>query len=116
MSESPGAGQAGRSAPDSSAPDSSADDGSAQDSSALDGNVLAGVLSEIFAADITSALGQCASCLRTGPLAEVRVYSGAVARCPACEQVVLRIVRAPERAWLDMRGLRCIEFAVPAGQ
>jgi hypothetical protein len=106
MSESPGAGPAG----------GSTFGGSTLDGSTLDGNVLAGALGEIFAADITSALGQCASCLRTGPLAETRVYSGAVARCPACAAVVLRIVRAPDRAWLYLRGLRCIQFAIPADQ
>ena len=29
---------------------------------------------------------------------------GLVARCPDCEQVVLRLVRGPDAAWLDLRG------------
>ena len=33
----------------------------------LDGNVLAGTLGEVFAVDITTTVGQCASCgTRTG--------------------------------------------------
>ncbi|MBB4775918.1 DUF6510 family protein [Actinomadura livida] len=38
----------------------------------------------------------------------MRLYKrapGLVARCPACEEVVLRMVRRPEAAWLDMRGI-----------
>jgi hypothetical protein len=64
----------------------------------LDGNALAGALSEIFITDATTAIGQCANCLRTGPIAETRVYAsapGLVARCPSCEKVVVRVVRAP---------------------
>jgi predicted RNA-binding Zn-ribbon protein involved in translation (DUF1610 family) len=82
----------------------------------LDGNVLAGALSELFAIDITSAAGQCVSCGTTGAIAQARVYSdapGLVARCPACGQVVLRLVRSPTRAWLDMRGITCLEVALP---
>jgi uncharacterized protein DUF6510 len=35
-----------------------------------------------------------------------------VARCPACAEVVLRLVRGPDRAWLDLRGVTCLELAV----
>lgn len=73
----------------------------------LDGNVLAGPLAEIFAADVSAAVGRCASCGLTGPVASLRVYGqapGLVARCPGCDEVVLRLVRAPGEAWLDLRG------------
>ena len=73
----------------------------------VDGNALAGPLREIFAVDITAATSQCASCRRAGPVAALRVYDhapGAVARCPGCEEVVLRLVRGPASAWLDLRG------------
>jgi hypothetical protein len=36
-----------------------------------------------------------------------------VARCPNCEQVLLRMVRGPGRAWLDLRGLTYLQVAVP---
>ena len=29
---------------------------------------------------------------------------GWVARCPGCEEVILRLVRGPQAAWLDLRG------------
>ncbi len=73
----------------------------------LDGNALAGRLREVFAVDVTAATTRCAGCRRTGVVAELHVYAhapGLVARCPACEQVVLRLVRGPDRAWLDLHG------------
>lgn len=82
----------------------------------LDGNALAGALGEIFVADITAAIGQCANCLRTGPIAETHVYAsapGLVARCPQCDEVVVRLVRAPGRAWLDLSGLHCLQIVIP---
>lgn len=72
-----------------------------------DGNALAGPLREIFAVDVTAATSQCVSCRRSAPVATLRVYAhapGMVARCPGCEEVVLRLVRGPESAWLDLRG------------
>ena len=82
----------------------------------LDGNVLAGALSELFAVDITSATGKCVSCGTSGAIGQARVYSaapGLVARCPACDEVVLRLARSPGRAWLDLRGISCLEVALP---
>jgi len=82
----------------------------------LDGNVLAGPLREIFAVDVTAAIGRCAGCGRVGAVAELRVYDqapGLVARCPTCESVVLRLVRGPDRAWLDLRG--SVYLQIPLG-
>jgi hypothetical protein len=78
----------------------------------LDGNALAGPLREVFAVDVTAATARCAGCRRGGVVAELHVYAdapGLVARCPACEQVVLRLVRGPDRAWLDLRGSLSLE-------
>ena len=80
-----------------------------------DGNVLAGPLREIFAVDITSATGRCASCGRVDTVAGLRVYTqapGAVARCVGCEAVLITLVRGPDRAWLDLRGLVCLEIGL----
>jgi hypothetical protein len=73
----------------------------------LDGNALAGPLREIFAVDVTSATSRCAACGHSGAVATLHVYAnapGLVARCPGCEEVVLRMVRTPDAAWLDLRG------------
>jgi Family of unknown function (DUF6510) len=78
-----------------------------------DGNALAGPLREIFAVELTGASGRCDSCGWVGAVAGVRVYldaPGAVARCPGCDAVLLRLVRGPDRAWLDLRGLTCLEI------
>lgn len=81
-----------------------------------DGNELAGPLSEIFTVDVTSAMGWCDHCGRIGPVASLRVYSrepGWVARCPACEAAMLRLVRGPDAAWLDLRGIRSLRLPMP---
>lgn len=85
----------------------------AERSTFVDGNVLAAPLREIFAVDVTVATGRCVECGRVGPLATTMVYAyapGLVARCPGCDSVVLRLVRGPDRAWLDLRGLSCLEI------
>ncbi|ANZ40161.1 hypothetical protein BBK82_33145 [Lentzea guizhouensis] len=79
----------------------------------VDGNALAGDLREIFAVDLTAATGRCAGCGYRGEVASLRVYTnapGLVARCPRCEEVVLRLVRGPDRAWLDLRGTVSLEI------
>ncbi|WP_051761413.1 DUF6510 family protein [Microbispora rosea] len=82
----------------------------------LDGNALAGPLAEIFTADVSAAVSRCATCGLTGPVAALRVYDrapGLVARCPGCEEVVLRLVRGPDAAWLDLRG--AVSLRIPLG-
>jgi hypothetical protein len=79
----------------------------------LDGNAAGGTLGEIFALEITAARGTCASCGATAELGAVVVYAyapGTVLRCPQCAGVLLRVVRGPERLWLDARGVSCLEL------
>lgn len=81
-----------------------------------DGNALAGPLGEIFAVDVTTALQRCAHCGNTGPVAVLRVYTrapGLVARCPSCDAVVLRVVRGPTDAWLDLTGTHTLRIELP---
>ena len=80
----------------------------------LDGNAAAGELSRIFAIDVTAAEGQCASCGATRRFAHVYLQGpGLVARCAACEHVLLRLVHAPHHMWLDMRGMTYVRFDAP---
>ena len=82
----------------------------------LDGNVLGGELGELFTADVTAATGQCASCGAVSAIAQTLVYThapGLVARCPSCTGVMLRLVRGPGRAWLDLRGIACLQLTTP---
>ena len=79
----------------------------------LDGNALAGALREIFAADVTAAVFTCAGCGHGGAIATLRVWApapGGVGRCPSCADVVLRVVRADDRVFLDLRGTVRLEL------
>jgi len=77
----------------------------------LDGNAAAGELSNIFTMDVTAAAGQCAHCGATKRFAEAHLYMrcpGLVARCCVCQHVLLRLVNARQRVFLDLRGLTCL--------
>ena len=74
----------------------------------LDGNAAGGVLRELFAQDVTAALGTCAGCGTTGPLASLLEYGhgmGTILRCPQCNAPVLRIVRGSGQLWVDLSGV-----------
>jgi hypothetical protein len=83
----------------------------------LDGNAAAGMLSEIFTHDMTSAQVTCAQCGRTGPMGSLMLYGGqigAVLRCPGCDHVQMRMVYVPDRGgqyWMDMRGISRLRIA-----
>lgn len=79
----------------------------------LDGNAAAGALREVFAVDITAAIGKCAGCGQTGVFAEARLYvdaPGLVARCKSCDNVLLRVVTTPNHTYLDVQGLAYLRF------
>jgi hypothetical protein len=79
----------------------------------LDGNAIAGVAAELFGREMTLATGVCGSCRTPSLVAELHVYvsAGAVARCPGCGAVLLRVVEAPGRTWLDLGGLATLEIS-----
>ena len=82
-----------------------------------DGNALAGPLGEIFNVDMSMAQGTCAHCGDHGMVAQLHVYDhapGLVARCPNCQEVNMRLVRGPDRAWLDLRGVVALEIPLAA--
>ncbi len=85
--------------------------------STLDGNAAAGALTEVFAVDVTAAIGQCAGCGDRGPLGGAASYleaPGAVLRCMSCDQVLVRVVSSPDRHWLDLRGLVVLQLMRPS--
>lgn len=82
----------------------------------VDGNAAAGLLSEIFASDLTTARAECAGCGATGAVGVLLVYAhgmGTVMRCPECDSVVLRISRTPNHVWLDATGATCLRISAP---
>jgi Family of unknown function (DUF6510) len=82
---------------------------------AYDGNALAGPLSEVFAVEVTTAIGRCRSCGGSSEVATFRVYGpdpGLVGRCPHCEDVLLRVVRTPNALWLDLGGMSALQILI----
>jgi Zn finger protein HypA/HybF involved in hydrogenase expression len=80
----------------------------------LDGNAVAGVLQEVFAVEMTTALGTCASCGATEAVGAIHVFRGAgfVLRCPHCDHALVTIVRDDARVWIGFPGIRTLEVAV----
>jgi Family of unknown function (DUF6510) len=79
----------------------------------LDGNAIGGLLLDLFGVEMTVALATCGSCGARGEMARLEVYvrcPGTVARCPACEAVLIRIVEGRGRAWIDLGGVRTLEI------
>jgi hypothetical protein len=82
----------------------------------LDGNAAAGLLSEVFVPDITTARATCANCGTMRAFGALPLYGqsmGAVMRCPTCDAVVLRLGRTPTELWLDPTGARLVVMAGP---
>jgi len=92
-------------------------DESAGEATRLDGNAAAGILSEVFVPDLTTARATCANCGTIRPLGALFVYAhgmGMVRRCPSCDAVVLRIARTRTRLWFDLTGARVVFMATEA--
>lgn len=73
----------------------------------IDGNAAAGILDELFSAEMTAAPTECAACGREGEIGSLLAFTqapGIVLRCPSCESVMLRVVRATQSMYLDARG------------
>lgn len=83
------------------------------DSLRLDGNAAAGLLRELFAFEMTTALGACARCGQTSPLGSLLAYGshmGLLLRCPGCDHLLLCVTPTPEGYWLDVSGLQVLRI------
>ena len=80
----------------------------------LDGNAVAGLLRELFAVEMTTAIGTCAGCGAAGPVGAVHAYRGAgiVLRCPHCNNVLAKIVTNDSQVWIDSQGIRTLQVPV----
>ena len=81
---------------------------------ALDGNAIAGTLVAVFATELTTAVGTCASCGTRSLVGELAVYlrgPGTVVRCRHCAAVVMVIVEVRGVSGVDLRGLEALEPA-----
>ena len=82
----------------------------------LDGNAIAGDLMELFGTELTIAIAVCRGCGSHDQVAAMHVYRdapGIVGRCCHCEAVLLRIVRAPGRTYLDLAGVASLALPAP---
>jgi hypothetical protein len=79
----------------------------------LDGNAIAGLLQEVFATEMTTVIGTCATCGASREIGAVHVYRGAapVLRCSACEAVLATIVRRESVACVDLGGFRALDVS-----
>ena len=85
----------------------------------LDGNAIAGLLFDIFGAEMTTATGICAGCGASAAVAEFEVYlraPGTVARCRSCGNALMVLVTIRGISCVDLRGLAAFEgTAIPGG-
>jgi hypothetical protein len=80
----------------------------------LDGNAVAGRLHEVFAVEMTMAIGTCGGCGVSAPIGATHVFRGAgiVMRCPQCDHVLVSIVKADSRMCIDFGGVHRLQVFV----
>ena len=79
----------------------------------LDGNAVGGFFAELFGTDMTDEKTVCASCGAHEVFACLEVYvcsPGTVVRCRHCHAVMMRVVEAPDRVWVDVSGVASLEL------
>ena len=80
----------------------------------LDGNAVAGMLGQVFTAEMTTATMTCGNCGMASAVGAMRVFRGAgiVMRCPHCDNVVAKIVEAGTRIWMNFGGMQALEITL----
>jgi hypothetical protein len=81
---------------------------------ALDGNAIAGLLYDVFGAEMTPAATVCGHCGDSRPVAELVVYlraPGTVVRCRTCTNILMVLVEARGVMCVDLNGLASFEAA-----
>lgn len=72
----------------------------------IDGNGAAGLLQQVFLAEITTARRICQSCRADRPIGAHPAYEsvGIVLRCPECGDIAATISEQPGRRVFELRG------------
>jgi len=80
----------------------------------LDGNAIAGLLQEVFAVEMTTAIGTCNTCGAADRVGALRVFRGAgiVMRCPHCDNALVTIVEDGPRVWIGFAGIRTLQVTI----
>lgn len=80
----------------------------------LDGNAVAGLLQEVFAVEMTTAIATCGACGAADAVGATHVFRGAgiVMRCPQCDNALVTIVKDDTRVWIGFAGVRTVQLTV----
>lgn len=80
----------------------------------LDGNAIAGLLQEVFAVEITTAIGTCDGCGAAEPVGAAHVFRGAgvVLRCPHCDNALVTIVEDRAGLTIGFPGIRTLQVTI----
>ena len=80
----------------------------------LDGNAVAGLLQEVFAVEMTTAIATCGSCGAADAIGATHVFRGAgiVMRGPHCDNALGTIVEDDARVWIGFAGVRTVQLTV----
>jgi len=80
----------------------------------LDGNAVAGMLTEVFAVEMTTATMMCGHCGTSSAVGAMHVFRGAgiVMRCPNCDNAVAKIVEDGTRIWMNFGGMQALEITL----
>jgi hypothetical protein len=79
----------------------------------LDGNAAAGVLQALFGTEMTAEPAECAGCGNVAEIGALLAFMhapGVVLRCPACENIMLRIVETDGDFYIDARGVASLRI------
>jgi ribosomal protein S27E len=80
----------------------------------LDGNAVAGLLQEVFAVEMTTALVTCGLCGAKDAVGATNVFRGAgvVIRCRRCDNALVTIVGDDTRLSIGFPGVRTLQVTV----
>jgi len=80
----------------------------------LDGNAVAGLLREVFAVEMTTAIATCGGCGAADAVGATHVFRGAgiVMRCRHCENALVTIVRDDARVSIGFPGVRALQVTI----
>ena len=80
----------------------------------VDGNAVAGMLGQVFTAEMTTATMTCGKCGMVNAIGSMHVFRGAgiVMLCPHCDNGVARIVEAGTRIWMNFGGMQALQITL----
>ena len=80
----------------------------------LDGNAVAGLLQEVFAVEMTTAIATCDRCGSSDAVGALHVFRGAavVMRCPRCDNPLVTMVEDDMHVRMGFTGIRMLQITI----